>query len=155
SYVLGLTAGVAVTPIAWYLLLSRKVVRSPVAAIAGALLCGFAPGMVAHANGHLNFASGYLVPLIVWRVVELRRPGHALRNGLILGVLIPVQYSLGGETLFFTALGCAVVAVVLGCWRLAGREDHGCEDHGESLVAFGKGLATAAVTGFALLAYPL
>src|SRR5262249_16394313 len=142
------------TPIAWYLLLSRKVVRSPVAAIVGALFCGFAPGMVAHANGHLNFASGYLVPLIVWRVVELRHPGRALRNGLILGVLIPVQYSLGGETLFFTALGCAVVAVVFGCWWLAGREDHH-EDLAESLVAFGRGLAVAAVTGFALLAYPL
>src|SRR5262249_20726533 len=127
-----------------------------VAAIVGALLCGFAPGMVAHANGHLNFASGYLVPLIVWRVVELRRPGHALRNGLILGVLIPVQYSLGGETRFFTALGCAVGAVVLGCWWLAGREDHGEPgEPSESLVAFGKGLAVAAATGFALLAYPL
>jgi hypothetical protein len=58
-----------------------------------------------------------------------------------------VQYSLGGETLFFTALGCAVV---FGCWWLAGREEHG-----ESLAAFGKGLAVAAATGFTLLAYPL
>jgi hypothetical protein len=147
SYVLGLTFGIAATPIAWYLLLSRKLVRSPAAAIVGALFCGFAPGMVAHANGHLNFGSGYLVPLIVWRVLELRRPGKALRNGLILGVLIPIQYSLGGETLFFAALGCATV---IGCLLIAGHREPRA-----NVIAAGSGLSVAALTALVLLAYPL
>jgi hypothetical protein len=147
AYAFGLTFGIAATPVAWYLLLSRKVVRSPAAAIAGALFCGFAPGMVAHANGHLNFGSGYLVPLIVWRVLELRRPGHTLRNGLILGVLIPVQYSLGGETLFFAALGCALF---IGCLLLAGHREPR-----QNVIAFGTGLGVAALTALALLGYPL
>jgi hypothetical protein len=147
AYVFGLTCGIAATPVAWYLLLSRKVVRSPAAAIVGALFCGFAPGLVAHANAHLNFGSGYLVPLIVWRVLELRRPGKVLRNGLILGVLIPVQYSLGGETLFFAALGCALF---IGCLLIAGHREPR-----ENVIAFAKGLSVAALTALALLAYPL
>jgi hypothetical protein len=147
AYAFGLTFGIAATPVAWYLLLSRKVVRSPAAAIAGALFCGFAPGMVAHANGHLNFGSGYLVPLIVWRVLELRRPGRTLLGGLILGVLIPVQYSLGGETLFFAALGCALF---IGCLLITGHREPR-----ENVIAFGRGLSVAALTAMALLAYPL
>jgi hypothetical protein len=147
SFTVALTVAVAATPIAWYLLLSRQVVRSRAAAIVGGLFCGFAPGLVSHANAHVNFASGYLVPLIIWRVMELRRPGHAVRNGLILGALVAVQYSLGGETLFFTALTCAIF---LGCWLLAGHREPRAH-----LVAFAKGLGTTGLTAFALLSYPL
>jgi hypothetical protein len=147
AFTVALTFGIAATPMGWYVLLSRTLVRSPAAAIVGGLFCGFAPGLVSHANAHLNFASGYLVPLIVWRVMQLRRPGHAVRNGLILGALVAVQYSLGGETLFFTALACAVF---LGFLLLAGHRESGAH-----LVAFAKGLATTALTAFVLLAYPL
>ncbi|HEV7965592.1 MAG TPA: DUF2079 domain-containing protein [Actinoplanes sp.] len=147
SFAVALTFGIAATPVAWYLLLSRQVVRSRAAAIAGGLFCGFAPGLVSHANAHVNFASGYLVPLIVWRVLQLRRPGRVGRNGLILGTLIALQYSLGGETLFFTALTCGVF---LGFWLLAGHREPRA-----NLVAFAKGLGTAGLTAFVLLAYPL
>jgi hypothetical protein len=147
SFLVALTFGIAATPFAWYVLLSRMLVRTRAAAIAGGLFCGFAPGLVAHANGHINFASGYLVPVIVWRVLELRRPGHVLRNGLILGALVAVQYSLGGETLFFTALTCGAV---LGCLLLAGHREPG-----ECVRAFGMALGTAGLTAFVLLSYPL
>jgi hypothetical protein len=147
SFTVALTFGIAATPVAWYLLLSRKVVGSRGAAIVGGLFCGFAPALVSHANGHVNFASGYLVPFILWRVLELRRPGHAIRNGVILGVLIAVQYSLGAETLFFAAMACAAFIV---CALLAGhREPRG------NLVAFVKAAAVAVLAAFALLAYPL
>ncbi|GIG72603.1 glycosyl transferase [Planosporangium flavigriseum] len=147
TFTVALTFGVAATPVAWYLLLSRKLVRTPAAAIVGGLFCGFAPGLVSHANAHVNFASGYLVPLIIWRVLELRRPGRAVRNGLILGVLVAVQFSLGAETLFFAALACGVL---LGFLLVAGyREPR------EHIVAFAKGLATTAVTAGVLLAYPI
>jgi hypothetical protein len=147
AFTIALTLGIAATPIAWYLLLSRTVVRSPAAAIAGGLFCGFAPGLISHANAHVNFASGYLLPLIVWRVMELRRPGRALRNGLILGVLVAVQFSLGAEMLFFTALTCGVF---LGFRLLAGHREPRA-----NLVTFAKALGTTAVTVAALLAYPL
>jgi hypothetical protein len=147
SFTIALTFGIAATPVAWYLLLSRTVVRAPGAAIVGGLFCGFAPGLVSHANAHVNFASGYLVPLVVWRVLELRRPGRAVRNGLILGALIAVQYSLGAETLFFTALA---TGVFLGFLLLAGHREPR-----ERLVAFAKGLGTTALAAFVLLAYPL
>lgn len=147
SFTVALTFGIAATPVAWYLLLSRTVARSPWAALAGGLFCGFAPALVSHANGHVNFASGYLVPLIVWRVVRLARPGHAVRGGLILGALVAVQYSLGAETLFFTALGCAVF---LGLWTLAGHREPRAH-----VLAFAKGAAVTALAACALLAYPL
>ncbi|NJC83438.1 glycosyltransferase 87 family protein [Planosporangium mesophilum] len=147
SFAIALTFGIAATPVAWYLLLSRTVVRSRAAAIVGGLFCGFAPGLVSHANAHVNFASGYLIPLIVWRVLELRRPGRAVRNGMILGALVAVQYSLGGETLFFTALTCGVF---LGFWLLTGHREPR-----DTLVTFARGLGATAVTAFALLAYPL
>jgi hypothetical protein len=147
AFTVALTLGIAATPVAWYLLLSRTVVHRSAAAIVGGLFCGFAPGLISHANAHVNFASGYLLPLIAWRVMELRRPGRALRNGLILGVLVAVQFSLGAEMLFFTALACGVL---LGFRLLAGHREPRAH-----LVAFVKGLGTTAVAAFALLAYPM
>jgi hypothetical protein len=147
AFAVALTFGIAATPIAWYLLLSRKLVRSPAAAMVGGLFCGFAPALVSHANAHVNFVSGYLVPLIVWRVMRLRRPGHAVRDGLILGALVAAQYSLGGETLFFTALASGVF---LGFHLLAGHREPRAH-----LVAFAKGMGATALAAFVLLAYPL
>ncbi|WP_205862485.1 DUF2079 domain-containing protein [Planosporangium thailandense] len=147
SFTVALTFGIAATPVAWYLLLSRSVVRSPWAALVGGLFCGFAPGLVSHANAHVNFASGYLVPLIVWRIMRLARPGHAVRGGVILGVLCAIQYSLGAETLFFTGLGSAVF---LGLWLLAGHRETRAH-----VAAFAKGAGVTALAALALLAYPL
>jgi hypothetical protein len=82
--------------------------------------------------------------VIVWRILALRRPGHAVRDGVVAGVLIAAQYSLGGETLFFA--GLAVVTFLVFWWALGGRAD---------AVVFGRGLAVAAGSAFVLLAYPL
>ena len=35
-----------------------------------ALFIGFSPGMVSHANAHLNWTAGWLVPLLIWRVLR-------------------------------------------------------------------------------------
>jgi hypothetical protein len=147
AFVIALTINLAATAYAWYLLLSRRLGATGVSAVVGGLFCGFAPGMISHANSHLNFTAQFLVPLVVWRVLELHRPGRALRNGAILGVLVGVQYSLGAEVLFFTALACAVF--LLG-WVLAGRREllaHAMQ--------FGRGLAVTAGVAAVLLAYPL
>ncbi len=76
SFLVVLTANLALSPYAWYHVLSRHVTRTRAAAVLGGLFCGFAPGIVSHANAHLNFTGQFLVPFIVWRVLRLaREPG--------------------------------------------------------------------------------
>ena len=145
SFLVVLTLNLIVTPYAWYHVLSRYVVRSRAAAVLGGLFCGYAPGMVSHANGHLNFTAQYLVPFVVLGTLRLgERP---LRNGVVLGLLVALAFSLGAELLFFVALACAVFVLAwAGADRTAART---------AAPAFLRGLGTAAVVAGLLLAYPL
>jgi len=147
SFVVILTLNLAVTAFAWYLLLSRLFHLPALAAAVGGLFCGFAPGMVSHANAHLNWTAGWLVPLLVWRVFALREPGRWRRNGLILGVLVAAAFSIAAEGLFFTALGCGAF---LGVWALSQRSPARA-----ALPDFLRGLAVTAATAVVLLSYPL
>ncbi|WP_309238369.1 hypothetical protein [Actinoplanes aureus] len=142
-----LTAGLAGTAFAWYWVLSRHLVGSRLAAWIGGAWCGFAPTMVSHANGHVNFVNQYVVPFIVWQVLRLREPGRTVRGGVILGLLIVLQCFINEETLLFTALALGVF--VLAYTVLRPREV------AEVWRRFTAGLAVAAATSFALLAYPL
>ncbi|GLW30020.1 hypothetical protein [Actinoplanes regularis] len=142
-----LTAALALTGASWYLVLSRRLVTSRLAAWVGALFCTFAPSMVSHAGGHPNIVSQFLVPLIIWRTLDLRVPGRAVRNGLVLGGLLIWQAFINLEILFMTAVGLGVFCVVLALVR---RKRH----RGEAL-AFLRGLSVAAATAVAVLAYPL
>ena len=147
SVVLLLTLGLAGTAAAWYWVLARHLVRSRVAAWIGGLWCGFAPTMVSHANGHVNFVSQYVVPFIVWQVLRLREPGRAWRGGITLALLVVLQVFINEETLLFTALtlGVFVTAYALMTRRRALRE-------ARHLLA---GLGVAVPVATALLAYPL
>ncbi|MEJ3744108.1 DUF2079 domain-containing protein [Actinomycetes bacterium KLBMP 9797] len=147
SFLVILTLNLAATAFGWYLLLSRRFGATPLAAAVGGLFCGFAPGMVSHANAHLNWTAGWLVPLIVWRVFALREPGRWLRNGAILGALVAVAFSIAAEGLFFTALACGVF---LGVWGLSRRDEARA-----ALPTFVRGLTVTATVAFVLLAYPL
>ncbi|PZF85219.1 DUF2079 domain-containing protein [Micromonospora deserti] len=149
TFLVILTLNLAATALAWYLLLSRHLVRSPLAAALGGLFIGFSPGMVSHANAHLNWTAGWLVPLLIWRLFALRSPGRWLRNGAILGVLVAVAFSIAAEGLFFTALALGVFVAV---WALhpASRAEARAV-----LPTFLRGLAVTAVVTGALLAYPL
>jgi hypothetical protein len=147
SVVLLLTLGLAGTAFAWYRVLSRHLVESRRAAWIGGLWCGFAPTMVSHANGHINFVSQFVVPFIVWQVLRLREPGRAVRGGVVLGLLVVLQVFINEEVLLFTALtlGAFVIAYaalawseVRGYWR-----------------RFLAGLAVAGITAVVPLAYPL
>ncbi|MBE1492544.1 DUF2079 domain-containing protein [Plantactinospora soyae] len=149
TFLVVLTANLAGTAFGWYWLLSRHLVRSTPAAVLGGLFIGFAPGMVAHANGHLNWSAGWVAPMLLWGVLRLRQPGRWLRNGLLLGVLVAVAFSIAAEGLFFTALACGVF---LGTWAL----DRGRRAEARALLPnFLRGLGVTAVVAFALLAYPL
>jgi hypothetical protein len=147
AFALVLTLNLALNPFAWYWVLSRHVTRGRAAAILGGMFCGFAPGIVSHANAHLNFSAQYLVPIIVWRVAKLREPGKALRNGLILGVLVAIDYSVGAEMLLFVAGACATYLVF---WVLWNRRQALAE-----APVFLRGLAVAGGAALLLLAYPL
>ncbi|WP_281904951.1 DUF2079 domain-containing protein [Phytohabitans aurantiacus] len=147
SFLVILTLNLAATGFGWYLLLSRRFGIGTLGAAVGGVFCGFAPGMVSHANAHLNWTAGWLVPLIVWRVFALREPGRWLRNGLILGALVAAAFSIAAEGLFFTALACGVF---LGTWALSRRDEARA-----ALPTFTRGLAVTAAVAFALLSYPL
>jgi hypothetical protein len=149
TFLVILTLNLAGTAYAWYWLFSRHLVRWGPAAAVGGLFCGFAPHMVAHANAHLNWTALWIFPLIIWRVLRLREPGRWLRNGVVLGGLVAVAFSLAAEALLFTALACALF---LGGWTLA-RVNRAAALH--ALPTFARGLGVTAVVAFALLAYPL
>lgn len=147
AFLVVLTLNLALSPYAWYHVLSRHVTRTRAAAILGGLFCGFAPGIVSHANSHLNFTAQYLIPFIVWRVVKLREPGRAWRNGLVLGALVALDFGISSEMLLFVALACACY---LAFWALWKRQQARAE-----APAFLRGLAVAGATSLVLLCYPL
>jgi hypothetical protein len=147
TFVLTIAGSLAATASAWYAVLRRHVVDSRLAAFVGAGFCGFAPGMVAQASGHPNLVAQFLVPLLVWRVTQLREAGRSVRNGLILALVVGYQVFLNEEILLITALACAVLVgwYALTRWR----------EVGPAVRPFLTGLAVTTVTAGLLLAYPM
>lgn len=151
SFVTVLTLNLAGSAYAWFLFLNRWVVRRRLAAAVAGLFCGFAPGFVSHANGHLNWTAGWIAPLVLWRLFKLRADGRLawLRNGAALGVALAVGFSIAAEGLFFVALAGGVFVVA---WALAkSTRDEVRAVLPRVLAALG---VTAVVAG-GLLAYPL
>ncbi|GAB7037399.1 glycosyl transferase [Catenuloplanes niger JCM 9533] len=147
SMALLITIGLGGTAAAWYWVLGRHFVGHRSAAFVAGLWGGFAPTMISHANGHINFTVLILVPFLFWRVAMLREPAGAVRNGVVLGLLITAQVFVNEEILLFVALACAIFTV---CWVLMHR------DRIRTVWKPGlTGLAVAAGTSGVLLAYPL
>jgi hypothetical protein len=149
SFAAILTLNLAASAFAWYLFLGRYLVRRPAAAALGGLFCGFAPGFISHANGHLNWTAGWVAPVVLWWVLKLSEPGRWLRNGAVLGALLTVGFSIAAEGLFFTALASGVFVIT---WSLlpATRAEARA-----ALPTVLKALGVAAVVAGSLLAYPL
>ncbi|PWR06922.1 hypothetical protein DKT68_20955 [Micromonospora acroterricola] len=147
SFVALVTLGLAGTAMAWYVVLSRHLVRTPLAAAVGGWFCGFSPAMLSHASWHPNIISQFLLPFIVWRVLVLTRSRRPVRDGTLLAVLVTAQAFINEEILLFTALACgvfllAVLAQEPARWWAAWRP-------------LAAGLAACALLAGALLAYPL
>jgi hypothetical protein len=127
--------------------LSRHWVASRGAAWVGGLWGGFAPGWISHANGQVNFVSGYLIPFIVVQTLRLREPRRTWRGGVTLGLLIVLQMFINEELLLIAALALGVMVIA-----------YAVMNHREArAVAPGflaGGVVAAALAG-ALLAYPL
>ncbi|WBB77430.1 hypothetical protein O7606_14135 [Micromonospora sp. WMMD882] len=147
------------TAFAWHLLYVRLLGAGRLAAVLGAALCGFGPGMVSQTNSHLHITAQWLIPVIVWLVVRLlraadpatevgpRRDRRLVTAAVGLAVAVTTQVFVGEETLFLTALTLAVTTVVYAAVNrgLARRAFPG----------FAAGLLFAAGIALVALAYPL
>ncbi|MGC5329339.1 hypothetical protein [Micromonospora sp. DT62] len=147
TFVVLVTLALAGTASAWYFVLSRHVVRSPLAAAVGAWFCGFSPAMLSHANWHPNIISQFLLPFIVWRVLVITRSRRPWRDGVLLALMVTAQAFINEEILLFTALACGVFLIAVlaqrpALWSAAWRP-------------LAKALAICTVLAGALLAYPL
>ncbi|GIF11768.1 DUF2079 domain-containing protein [Actinoplanes teichomyceticus] len=149
SFVTVLTLNLAGSAFAWYLFLRRWLVRHAGAAAVAGLFCGFAPGFISHANGHLNWTAGWIAPVVLWQVLKLREPGRWLRNGLRLGLLLAVGFSIAAEGLFYTALASGIFVVV---WSLAKSVRAEARAALPTVLA---ALGVTAVVAGTLLGYPL
>lgn len=116
TWTLVLTFGLASTAFAWYWFLGRYAVQSRAAAAVGGLLCGFAPALISHANGHPNFVVLGLLPVILSCVIRLSR-GAGIRTALLLGLLVAVQIALGEEPLLITAVTFGVFTATYFAFR--------------------------------------
>ena len=146
SFVLLLTLAFAVTGISWYFLLSRRLTGSPALALLGAAVAAFAPNILVHGNGHPNIVFQFLVPWLIWATLRLAEPGRAVRNGVLLGLLVTWQAFINEEVLLFTALGIGLYLAVLALLR---------RDVRARVRPFLAGLGVAGLVATALLAYPL
>ncbi|EEP74153.1 hypothetical protein MCAG_04480 [Micromonospora sp. ATCC 39149] len=147
SFVVLVTCGLAGTAAAWYRVLSRHVVRNPLAAAVAGWFCGFSPAMLSHANWHPNIISQFLLPFIVWRVLVITRSRRPVRDGALLALLVTVQAFINEEILLFTALACGVFLIAMlvqrpGLWSAVWRP-------------LGIAVAVCTVLAGSLLAYPL
>ncbi len=113
------TLGYAGSAASMYWLLRRHGV-SVLAGTLGGAVFGFSPGMVNAGTAHYGMEFAVLVPLLAEAVLSLLTGrGHPLRTGAWLGLLATAQLFTGEEMLADVAIGCLVLAVVLGASRRA------------------------------------
>jgi hypothetical protein len=147
SFAVMITISLAATGYAWYWFFSRYLVSSRLAAFVGGAFCGFAPGMISQANAHPNISAQFVLPLILSRIFALRKPGHVVRDGVVLGLLITYQAFLNEELLFVLAL-CG--GLFLAVWAL-----HRRTAAKRAIRYLFAGLGIGAAVAGTLLAYPL
>jgi hypothetical protein len=139
--------------LAMFVLLRRWVTWNP-AAFVGGLLYGFSPFMViALSWAHLMLAMAVVPPLVLICLDELliRQRRRPLVTGVILGLLVALQFFIGSEILLIVALFGAiglVLVVMYGGWH-----DPATFRRRASFAL--AGLGTGAVTAVILLAYPV
>jgi hypothetical protein len=127
----------------------RRFVRSWFAAFVGGLLYGFSPYMIGEGHAHLFLVAVFIPPIILVLLDEIvvRQRHRAVRDGLLLGVLLVLQYFISPEVLAMTGVvgvcGVALLALVRRS-TVRSRAPH-------ALVA----AAACAVFSAAALAYPV
>jgi hypothetical protein len=110
----------AATAAGWYLLLTRALGLSRAAALVGGAVAGFAPGMISQSNSHLHMTAQWLVPPMVWCVIQLTRVTTirgVVATGAGLGALVFAQVLIGEEVLFLTTLAVTLFALTYAICR--------------------------------------
>jgi len=146
-----LTLAPAASALAMFVLLRRWVRWAP-AAFVGGLLYGFSPlVLVSLSDGHLMVGWEVVPPLVVACIDELlfRRRRGPVAVGLVLGLLLVIQFFVGTEVLLILAIAAVPAALLLGGWALTRRA--AVRGHVRHALV---GLATAAGTAGVLLAWP-
>lgn len=146
-----LTLSPVLSALAMFLLLRRWVSWTP-AAFMGGLAYGFSPFiLIGLTDGHLMVTMAAVPPLIVACLDEIlvRQSRRPLLMGVLLGILVAVQFFVGTEILVITAIATGagvLVALVMALRhqeRFRRRRRHAAT-----------ALATAATVTVALLSYP-
>jgi len=141
----------ALSALAMFVLLRRWVSWAP-AAFVGGLFYGFSPlVLVALSDAHLMLGWAVVPPLVVACLDELlfARACRPVRVGLVLGLLLVVQFFVGTEVLLLLGIMAVPAVVLLGAYGL--RHRPAVRAHARhALVGFG----TAAATVGVLLAWP-
>ena len=148
-----LTLAPVLSALAMFVLLRRWVSWAP-AAFAGGLLYGFSPLVVVSlTDAHLMIGMLFVPPLVVACLDELlvRQRRRPVRVGVVLGLLLVVQFFIGTETLVIMVVtGSVGLVLVVAYAGLRHRET--LRSHARhALVGLGTGAAITAV----LLAYPV
>lgn len=117
------TAGFAGSAASMLMVLRRWGVSTSAAALAGAVY-GFSPALVQAATGHFNLQFAVLPPLIIHMGLRLccprdsgRAAPAAVRDGIVLGLLITAQLFTGEELLLLTGLAGVLAVAVLALSR--------------------------------------
>jgi hypothetical protein len=148
SFNVAMTAAMALSAIAAFALARRFTSWVP-AAFAAGLLYGFSPYMAAEGVGHVMTLFVPLPPLILLLVHDIfvRQPARPLLRGVILGLLVVVQFFISIEVLAGVTI-FAIVGVALG--MVMGRRSVSTRLH-VAAIALGSATAVCVV----LLAYPI
>ncbi len=119
------------------------------AAFAGGLLYGFSPYVVAAGTGHIHTMFVALIPFIfiVLDEIFVRQRYSPRLLGVLLGLLVILQYFVASEVLATTAIVAAITAVLVALCNVHAVRDHVLR----ALPAIGIGLGIAVV----VLAYPV
>jgi hypothetical protein len=147
-----LTLSPALSALAMFVLLRRWVTWTP-AAFIGGLFYGFSPFIVSElTDAHLMLGMAAVPPLVVACLDELliRQRRRPVRTGILLGLLVTLQFFIGSELLMMMTIMGAIgigVVVVYAAWR-----------HPDALRTnarhAGVGLAAGVITAGVLLVYP-
>jgi hypothetical protein len=152
TFNVAITLAPALSAFAMFVLLRRWVAWSP-AAFFGGLLYGFSPFiLIGLTDGHLMLSMAPMPPLLVLCLDELlvRQRRSPVIGGLLLGLVVTVQFFIGTETLALLCIAAAIGIVLTLIYEAIHRRDVLLRRVRHAAL----GLAWAAVTVAVLLAYP-
>jgi len=117
SLTIMLTVSIAGSAASLYWVLRRWGASVAGAALGGAVY-GFSPAMLNSGTGHYQLVFAVLPPLIIHAVLRIvTGRGHAVRTGVLLGLLVAAQLFTGEELLADTAMATLVLVAVLVAWQ--------------------------------------